>query len=71
MNFFKDEWDDFEKNCGFTDDELEVARYLRRGWRAIDIAAELYVSEKTIIRRKKKIKQKILRYIEKSNTATK
>lgn len=66
MNFFKDEWDDFEENCGFTDDELEVVRYLRRGWYAVDIAAELYVSEKTVVRRKKRIKQKILRYIERT-----
>ena len=66
MKFYADEWDDFEQNCGFTDDELEIVRLLRRGWYIVDIAAELNISERTVNRRKKSIKNKILRRIEKS-----
>ena len=66
MNFYADEWEDFEQNCGFTDDELEIVRLLRRGWYIVDIAAELNISERTVNRRKKNIKNKIMRRIEKS-----
>ena len=63
MNFYADEWDDFEQNCGFTDDELEIVKLLRRGWYIADIAAELNVCDRTINRRIKKIKNKIMRRI--------
>lgn len=63
LDFYADEWSDFEKHCGFTDDELKVVGLLRRGWRLIDIAAEMYVSESTVKRRKASIERKILHYI--------
>ena len=64
MNFYADEWQDFIDNCGFTDDELNIVHLLRRGWYIVDIAAELDISTATVTRRKKRIKQKIMRRIE-------
>ena len=65
MHFYNDEWEEFITHCGFTDDELDVVRLLRRGWACVDIAAELFISESTVKRRRKTIGQKIIRYIEK------
>lgn len=64
MNFYYDEWEQFVKYCGFTDIEQEIVKYLRRGWYEVDIAAELNMSHSTVTRKKKKIKNKILRYID-------
>lgn len=61
--FFADEWDDLIKNCGFTDSELEVIKFLRRGWVEEDIAAEMYVSRSTVKRRKHSIVTKITHYL--------
>lgn len=66
MNFFNDEWEIFVENCGFTDDELEVVNLLRKGWCIIDIAEELCISHSTAARRRKRIGQKIIRYIVKN-----
>jgi DNA-binding NarL/FixJ family response regulator len=66
MNFFKDEWEEFIENCGFTDDETEVVSLLRKGWCLIDIAEELNISHSTAARRRKRIGQKIIRYISKN-----
>lgn len=67
MRFFNDEWESFVENCGFTDDELEIVKFLRKGWAGIDIAEELCISLSTLTRRKKRISQKIIRYISKTN----
>lgn len=67
LKFFNDEWEAFVENCGFTDDELEIVKFLRKGWACIDIAAELCISLSTLTRRKKRISQKILRYISKAS----
>lgn len=67
MRFFKDEWESIIKNCGFTDDELEIVEYVRRGWAQIDIAEELCISLSTFARRFKRIKQKIIHFIGKNN----
>jgi DNA-binding NarL/FixJ family response regulator len=64
LNFFKDEWEALIGNCGFTDVELEIIPFIRRGWYAVDIAAELNISVPTFLRRKKNIENKILRYLE-------
>jgi DNA-binding NarL/FixJ family response regulator len=64
MRFYNDEWNEFVENCGFTDDELRIVALLRRGWFAVDIGEELGYSRRTIERRKKSIKSKILRWIE-------
>lgn len=66
MNFYNDEWELFVEHCGFTDFELEIVKLLRRGWYEVDIAAELNVSQSTITKHKRKIKNKILRYIGKA-----
>ena len=63
MKFYNDEWEEFINNCGFTDDELEIVRLLRRGWYGEDIAAELGYSRRTIERKKNSIKAKISLYI--------
>lgn len=65
MRFYNDEWEDFVKNCGFTDDELEVVTYLRRGWACIDIAEEINVSLSTLKRRRTSVGRKIIRYLSK------
>lgn len=66
LRFFYDEWQSFVEFCGFTDDELEIVKYIRKGWAGIDIAAELCISLSTLNRRKKSISQKIARYISKN-----
>lgn len=63
MNFFKDEWDDFVENCGFTDVELEIVALLRRGWVSIDIAEELSISHSTVKAKRSQIGKKITRYL--------
>ncbi len=66
MRFYKDEWESFIENCGFTDDELEIVPYLRRGWACVDIAEELSISVSTLKRRRTRIGKKIARYISKN-----
>jgi DNA-binding NarL/FixJ family response regulator len=66
LRFFKDEWEEFIEHCDFTDDELLIIPFLRRGWYSIDIAAELCISISTFKRRKKRIEEKILRHIERA-----
>ena len=67
MRFYNDEWESFLKNCGFTDDELDIIPFLRRGWASVDIAEELSISTSTLARRKKRIMEKIIRYISQCN----
>ena len=64
LKFFNDEWEELIEHCGFTDNELEIIQFLRRGWYAADISAELCISTATFSRRKKRIEQKIIRYIQ-------
>ena len=63
LDFYKEEWDKFEQNCGFTDDELNIVHLMRRGWYLTEIAAELYISLSTAKRRKRSIENKIIHYI--------
>ena len=65
FRFFNDDWELFIEHCGFSDDELEVITYIRRGWAQADISAELNISVSTITRRTKRITEKIARYISK------
>lgn len=65
FKFYNDEWKLFLEHCGFTDDELEIIHFLRRGWALVDIAAELCISVSTLTRRKRQITNKIIRYISK------
>jgi DNA-binding NarL/FixJ family response regulator len=63
LKFYIDEWELFLEYCGFSDDELEIIPFLRREWAIIDIAEELGISVSTLERRKKRISEKIARYI--------
>ena len=63
LDFDKTEWQKLIDNCEFTDDELEVIPLIRRGWALVDIAAELCISHSTLKRRKRKIENKIIRFI--------
>lgn len=63
LDFYPEEWDSFINNCDFTDIELDIIKLTRRGWVIADIAAELYLSESTVKRRRKSIDRKILHYI--------
>lgn len=64
MKFYNDEWEDFIAHCGFTDEELKIVALMRRGWYAVDIAEEIGYSQRTVVRRQKSIKAKIIRRIE-------
>lgn len=61
--FLESEWREFIENCAFTDDELEIIPYLKRGVYLYAIAQQLNVSEKTIKRRKKRIEYKMIKYL--------
>lgn len=64
LDFFADEWNDFLSHCDFTDLELKIIQYKRTtDLRNIDIGQELGYCEKTIIRKCKKIENKIIHYI--------
>lgn len=63
LDFFPHEWDVFYEKCGFTDSEKEVIELRRRGWELPRIAAELYLSERTVNRRIKSVAGKIERII--------
>ena len=63
LDFYPEEWESFINNCDFTDSEAEIIKLTRRGWAIADIAAELYLSESTVKRRRKSIDSKILHYI--------
>lgn len=65
LDFTAKQWDFYIANCSFTDKELAVIQYKRRGWRIIDIGEEMKnaigyeVSERTVARWCKNIKNKI------------
>ena len=61
--FLEIEWKEFTENCAFTDDELEIIPYLKRGLYLYSIAQRLNVSEKTVQRRKKSIVTKMIKYL--------
>lgn len=59
---YDDEWDEYIANCGFSDGELEIIKYMRKEWVQVDIAAELHISLSTLKRRVKRIYLKIIHY---------
>lgn len=63
LKFLDDEWEELISHCGFTDDEMEIIPFLRRGWYGVDIAAELNISHSTFKRRKKAIENRIIKYL--------
>ena len=48
-----------ERDCGFTDDEVEILRLRGRGWSYKQIADECHVCEETVRNRIRRIKNKI------------
>lgn len=63
LQFTKENWGEFLKNIDFTDNELEIIPFVRRGWAQVDIAAELNISPSTAKRRMTSITGKITSYI--------
>lgn len=63
LDFSSNEWGMLYQKCGFTDDEKQVIELRRRGWALSTIAAELYLSERTINRRINSIAKKIIKAI--------
>lgn len=63
FDFDEHDWERFISVCCFTDKELEVIPFLKRGWYGEDIAAELHVSRRTVCRLKKRISNKILKQL--------
>ena len=67
LDFKKWQWNLILENCEFTDEELELIPYFRRGLYQEDIAATLNMSRSTVARRKKKICDKIIDFISEYN----
>ncbi len=59
LEMCQSEYDRLVAQCGFTDSEIEVLGYKRRGWANEDIAAEMYCSSRTVKRRVRSIKLKM------------
>ena len=55
----KSEYERVLDECGFTDSEKQVLALKRRGWANADVAAEMYVSLRTVNRRVHSIKEKM------------
>ena len=55
----KSEYERVLDECGFTDSEKQVLALKRRGWANADVAAEMYVSLRTVNRRVHSIKEKL------------
>ena len=66
FDFCKSEYDQLVENAGFTDIELEILTYLRRGWCQEKIACETCWCKRTVGTRVKSIKSKIIKCIEHS-----
>jgi DNA-binding NarL/FixJ family response regulator len=63
LDFNKAEYNYFIENCNFTDRQKEILDLRRNGSSIISISLKLYLSERTINREIKKIKNKILKVI--------
>ena len=63
LEFTKKEVDYFKENCYFTDEEEKILELRLRGNTIISIAFMLHLSGKTVQRRIKSIKKKILKVI--------
>lgn len=63
FDFTKTEYEKFVNECPFTDDEVKILEYRRRGKSVTYMAMEMALSERTIKRRIKSIHNKILKVI--------
>lgn len=62
FKFLKSELDELIANCGFTDEEIKIINYKRRGFSVGQIANELDFCERTVIRKTNSAVNKIIRY---------
>ena len=63
LDFNKFEYEYFIENCNFTERQLEILNLRRKGKSIITISLETYLSERTINREIRRIKNKILKVI--------
>lgn len=63
LDFNKSEYEYFIENCNFTDRQIEILNMRRKGLSIVQISMELFISERTINREIKSIKNKILKEI--------
>lgn len=63
LDFNKSEYEYFIENCNFTERELEILNLRRKGKTIIEISFLTHLSDRTINREIKKIKNKILKEI--------
>lgn len=63
FDFSYSEYERFIKQCPFTDEELKVLELRRKGKTIIEISLALNTSDRTVARRIKAIKRKILKEI--------
>jgi DNA-binding NarL/FixJ family response regulator len=63
LDFNKSEYEYFLENCNFTDRQLEIFNLRRKGLTYIQMSFELHLSESTLKREVKRIKNKILKII--------
>lgn len=53
----------FRQNCNFTPDELEVFNLRIRDWSVVHIGMELNMCDRTVVRKIRSIKRKILKVL--------
>ena len=63
FDFNKKEYDYIIENCNFQNIELEIFNLKRKGYSVPQIAYETNISEATVNRKVKKIKNKIMKLI--------
>lgn len=63
LDFNKAEYDYFMENCNFTDRQKEILDLRRKGLSIVSISFRTYLSERTVNREIRKIKNKILKII--------
>ena len=63
LDFNKSEYEFFMENCNFTDRQKEILDLRRKGFSILSISCKIFVSERTVNREIKRIKNKILKLI--------
>lgn len=62
LEFSKSELEEYIEQCGFTDREISLINYKRRGFSVASIATYMDYSEKTINRITQSVIDKIIKY---------
>lgn len=63
LDFNKAEYEYFIENCNFTDRQKQILDLRRKGSSIVSISLKLFLSERTVNREIKQIKNKILKVI--------